>query len=169
MRLNSFTFALRIWRLTQRSPGRHHVWVPTSWTTLDGRSCSHIAFGCDNASSIVVQPDGLGIPVPQFEADKRFSGLSSPGSPMAPQAPTDGDGQIKPKSACRPCRSRKIKCNGLQPVCSTCVAHDRQCEYDKDGPRRRYVWKAETCFEGRVADSRVVGLECLDHAVRNGS
>ncbi|KAF9519735.1 hypothetical protein BS47DRAFT_1085144 [Hydnum rufescens UP504] len=39
--------------------------------------------------------------------------------------------------ACHQCRSRKIKCDGAHPVCSTCIRRrSPKCDYD-DEPRRR--------------------------------
>ncbi|KAL4903319.1 hypothetical protein BDW74DRAFT_157068 [Aspergillus multicolor] len=33
------------------------------------------------------------------------------------------------RMACNPCRSSRTKCDGLRPNCSTCIAHNRTCEY----------------------------------------
>ncbi|KAF9519722.1 hypothetical protein BS47DRAFT_1083471 [Hydnum rufescens UP504] len=39
--------------------------------------------------------------------------------------------------ACRQCRNRKIKCDGADPVCSTCIRRrSPRCDYDYE-PRRR--------------------------------
>ncbi|KAI9744254.1 MAG: hypothetical protein M1818_002406 [Claussenomyces sp. TS43310] len=38
--------------------------------------------------------------------------------------------------ACDRCRSRKDKCDGAKPVCSTCAAHDQVCSYDPSTKKR---------------------------------
>ncbi|PBK95982.1 hypothetical protein ARMGADRAFT_868612, partial [Armillaria gallica] len=42
-------------------------------------------------------------------------------------------------SACMNCRRRKIKCDGLRPVCSPCSSSDafRDCEYVERGTRSK--------------------------------
>ncbi|KAK5215853.1 hypothetical protein LTR96_011321 [Exophiala xenobiotica] len=40
-------------------------------------------------------------------------------------------------TACRACRKRKIRCDGLLPTCSTCSNYQSVCEYDFDNDRRR--------------------------------
>ena len=37
----------------------------------------------------------------------------------------------RPKTwACLSCQTRKIRCDGIKPFCSTCLAHKRQCQYE---------------------------------------
>ncbi|WWD17722.1 hypothetical protein CI109_102163 [Kwoniella shandongensis] len=43
-------------------------------------------------------------------------------------APT-GLGRITPRSACEPCRSRKIKCSGERPSCARCTKQGKDCVY----------------------------------------
>ncbi|EHL01351.1 putative Quinic acid utilization activator [Glarea lozoyensis 74030] len=38
--------------------------------------------------------------------------------------------------ACDKCRSRKDKCDGAKPACSTCVANGRACSYDANVKKR---------------------------------
>ncbi|KAL4740238.1 hypothetical protein BDV11DRAFT_204433 [Aspergillus similis] len=41
--------------------------------------------------------------------------------------------------ACKSCRKRKRKCDGLRPACSFCVARDRACEYNSEKRIKRRV------------------------------
>lgn len=49
----------------------------------------------------------------------------------------------KKKVACATCRKRKIKCDGVEPICSTCARLSHDCVYDevrmKSRPKRNYV------------------------------
>lgn len=38
--------------------------------------------------------------------------------------------------ACNFCRSKKIKCDGAEPKCSTCIAHNKSCDYSQRGKKR---------------------------------
>lgn len=38
--------------------------------------------------------------------------------------------------ACDKCRSRKDKCDGKRPSCSTCLTHGRTCSYDTNVKKR---------------------------------
>ncbi|KAF9519730.1 hypothetical protein BS47DRAFT_1084477 [Hydnum rufescens UP504] len=60
----------------------------------------------------------------------------APNIPNMEPAQEAGNGRRRVYLACRQCHSRKIKCDGAHPVCSTCIRRRRQCEYD-DEPRRR--------------------------------
>ncbi|KAG8899147.1 hypothetical protein FRB99_006898 [Tulasnella sp. 403] len=44
----------------------------------------------------------------------------------------------KPRAyiACQTCRSRKVRCDGVRPVCTNCTKRHQDCVYD-DAPRRR--------------------------------
>ena len=66
-------------------------------------------------------------------------------SPASQDAYTRRSGALtstprRPKTwACLPCQTRKTKCDGIRPFCSTCSAHKRQCQYKVRGPgTKRY-------------------------------
>ncbi|KAL3468231.1 fungal-specific transcription factor domain-containing protein [Aspergillus heterothallicus] len=57
------------------------------------------------------------------------------------QAPTTDDPSSNPKRqrvsrACDSCRSKKDKCDGAQPICSTCASLSRPCTY-RANPKKR--------------------------------
>ncbi|KAG8879715.1 hypothetical protein FRB98_005553 [Tulasnella sp. 332] len=56
--------------------------------------------------------------------------------------PTSGAGRtvtsrLKKGSACVECRSRKKRCDGLQPICSPCLREKRECTHDESKSRSR--------------------------------
>ncbi|CDS00706.1 uncharacterized protein SPSC_04608 [Sporisorium scitamineum] len=52
--------------------------------------------------------------------------------PESPSGSQDGKGKTRARinMACIHCRHRKIKCDGTQPACATCVRLRRECEYE---------------------------------------
>ncbi|TKY85031.1 hypothetical protein EX895_006111 [Sporisorium graminicola] len=52
--------------------------------------------------------------------------------PASPSGSQDGKGKTRARinMACIHCRHRKIKCDGTQPACATCVRLRRECEYE---------------------------------------
>lgn len=59
-----------------------------------------------------------------------------------PSPPTSGNNAPQPKilaRACRFCRNRKSKCDTEKPSCGSCVAHNRQCVYSLEPPKKRYA------------------------------
>lgn len=82
----------------------------------------------------------------QFNPYASQTGLPTPGPiDNIPPAPTQGNSKIAiprlsaPSStrgrrrsarACEPCRQRKIKCDGIRPVCGQCVYHKNRCTYE---------------------------------------
>lgn len=36
------------------------------------------------------------------------------------------------RTACTECRRRKVKCDGLRPICANCTKYRLQCKYDRD-------------------------------------
>jgi len=44
--------------------------------------------------------------------------------------------RIRVSQACDRCRSRKDKCDGKKPACSTCTTHGRTCSYDTNVKKR---------------------------------
>lgn len=45
-------------------------------------------------------------------------------------APSSARGRRRSARACEPCRQRKIKCDGVRPVCGPCVYHNNRCTYE---------------------------------------
>ncbi|KAF9507111.1 hypothetical protein BS47DRAFT_348040 [Hydnum rufescens UP504] len=45
------------------------------------------------------------------------------------------EGALSPGSACLPCRARKTKCDGKQPVCGRCKRLAKSCFFERDPPR----------------------------------
>ncbi|KAI7864215.1 uncharacterized protein EV154DRAFT_388572, partial [Mucor mucedo] len=45
--------------------------------------------------------------------------------------------------ACNVCRRKKIKCDGIKPVCGKCLKQDQECSYSssnkKRGPRQGHI------------------------------
>ncbi|KAH7141037.1 C6 transcription factor [Dactylonectria macrodidyma] len=39
--------------------------------------------------------------------------------------------------ACETCRKRKRRCDGVRPVCSWCLANNKECQYIEEKPRKR--------------------------------
>ncbi|KAH7144188.1 C6 transcription factor [Dactylonectria estremocensis] len=39
--------------------------------------------------------------------------------------------------ACEICRKRKRKCDGIRPLCSWCLANNKECQYVEEKPRKR--------------------------------
>ncbi|KAJ5794072.1 hypothetical protein N7457_000671 [Penicillium paradoxum] len=69
------------------------------------------------------------------------TGTSSKSKRRLTDIEEDGKGTGEPKRqrvsrACDSCRSKKDKCDGIQPVCSTCVSLCRPCTY-KTNPKKR--------------------------------
>jgi hypothetical protein len=52
-----------------------------------------------------------------------------PPDPKRKNTGSDQDGRKRVSQACDGCRSKKLKCNGLKPKCSSCVAQERDCIY----------------------------------------
>jgi hypothetical protein len=66
----------------------------------------------------------------------------------------DDPGNIRKRvsQACDPCRGRKLKCDGVRPVCSTCQTHRKECSYG-------FVTKKRGLPEGYVRGlERLLGL-----------
>ncbi|KAL2354043.1 hypothetical protein BJ546DRAFT_92299 [Cryomyces antarcticus] len=68
------------------------------------------------------------------------------GDPKSPGGPADSPKEQKhlvkrsqiTAVACQPCQQRKSKCDGVRPVCSSCLAKKRAgCAYDIAGDQRR--------------------------------
>jgi hypothetical protein len=55
------------------------------------------------------------------------------------------------RTACGLCRKRKLKCDGIRPMCATCSRLGHECVYEearkKSGPKRGYV----KALEARLA------------------
>ena len=45
-------------------------------------------------------------------------------------APTTYRGRRRSAQACKPCRQRKIKCDGVRPTCGQCAYHNNRCVYE---------------------------------------
>ena len=55
------------------------------------------------------------------------------------------DNEHQPKMwarACAVCRAKKIRCDALQPRCTSCVNAGRACSYRRETPRKRSVASA---------------------------
>jgi hypothetical protein len=67
------------------------------------------------------------------------------------------------RNACIVCRKRKLRCDGGQPSCATCVRLNHECTYiesrRKSGPRRGYVRTLETRLGSFLAFLRL-SIEC---------
>jgi hypothetical protein len=57
--------------------------------------------------------------------------------------------------ACDRCRSRKDKCDGKKPVCSTCAALEQVCSYDPAGGRATRVG---ACHESKTLALPLIAL-----------
>lgn len=59
---------------------------------------------------------------------------------LKPAEETQKQGKHGPRKrvsqACDRCRSRKDKCDGKKPACSTCVTNGRSCSYDANVKKR---------------------------------
>lgn len=44
--------------------------------------------------------------------------------------PNTTRGRRRSARACEPCRQRKIKCDGIRPICGQCVYHNNSCTYE---------------------------------------
>ncbi|KAJ5338940.1 hypothetical protein N7452_005668 [Penicillium brevicompactum] len=93
------------------------------------------------------------------------SSSSAPGSvPGAPKVaiprlhPGDvSHGRRRSARACEPCRTRKIKCDGLRPSCGQCVYHHQQCSYEdvkrvRDQKRLGSLAKRVEAYEALLRD-----------------
>ena len=61
-------------------------------------------------------------------------------------------------AACAPCRKRKLRCDGVEPVCGTCLKASRQCLYQdirKGVRKQRTSIKVLEARLGRVPHSRL--------------
>lgn len=69
-------------------------------------------------------------PQPHSAEDLNTSQSRVPARQKRKRADDEGDGDRKRVSqACDTCRSKKLKCDGARPVCSSCVSQRRQCLY----------------------------------------
>ncbi|KAJ4139632.1 hypothetical protein NW765_003540 [Fusarium oxysporum] len=66
------------------------------------------------------------------------------------QAPT-----VEEPTTCRECRRRKVKCDGVMPVCSICRKYRRHCLYDKHS-RTRLTRRQLTLLEERLEKAETV-------------
>ncbi|KAF5611391.1 regulatory GAL4 [Fusarium subglutinans] len=74
-----------------------------------------------------------------------------PVKPSPPQqAPT-----VEEPTTCRECRRRKVKCDGVMPVCSICRKYRRHCLYDKHS-RTRLTRRQLTLLEERLEKAETV-------------
>ncbi|CZT24310.1 uncharacterized protein RCC_10031 [Ramularia collo-cygni] len=71
----------------------------------------------------------------RHEADTMELPLSGVSSPDVTE-PADGSGPSRPKKrlqvrhACLSCRTDKVKCSGVHPMCSRCKTRSLDCSYD---------------------------------------
>ncbi|PWY99067.1 hypothetical protein BCV70DRAFT_140364, partial [Testicularia cyperi] len=63
-------------------------------------------------------------------SEKGVETSSNAGSPSDSQDDAKQKTRARINMACIHCRHRKIKCDGTQPACATCVRLRRQCEYE---------------------------------------
>jgi hypothetical protein len=64
-------------------------------------------------------------------ANGNGSGIGTPGHKSGAATSNQSSARATKKSAfsCEPCRRRKVKCGGEQPVCSRCLARNDACVY----------------------------------------
>lgn len=67
-------------------------------------------------------------------------------------------------TACNPCRRRKSRCDGGEPVCEVCVSYrtTESCSYDKQSDKRRLRTKQQA----EQTTSRLQKLEAVFHKLR---
>ncbi|PLB46090.1 hypothetical protein P170DRAFT_479009 [Aspergillus steynii IBT 23096] len=82
--------------------------------------------------------------------------------------------------ACEPCRVRKVRCDGAEPICSSCARRNDPCFYPADRPKKRldnrYIRQVRDnspCPEGSRLDLAAseddnISLETPAVAVENG-
>lgn len=67
---------------------------------------------------------------------RRWTDPDEDGKANGPEDPAAQPKRQRVSRACDSCRSKKDKCNGVQPVCSTCASLCRPCTY-KANPKKR--------------------------------
>ncbi|KAJ5177378.1 uncharacterized protein N7500_000077 [Penicillium coprophilum] len=129
-----------------------------NWTPLDAAPVSH-----PYPTPIPLSPTQ--VPAQGFQyipAQSTYGSGSTPKVAIPRLASSDAllHGRRRSARACEPCRQRKIKCDGIRPLCGQCVYHNHTCSYEdvkrvRDQKRLGSLVKRVDTYEALLRDLEV--------------
>nr|XP_019014847.1 uncharacterized protein I206_00934 [Kwoniella pini CBS 10737]OCF53628.1 hypothetical protein I206_00934 [Kwoniella pini CBS 10737] len=86
-------------------------------------------------------------------------------TPARPAIASTGIGRITPRSACEPCRTRKIKCTGERPTCARCQKQGKECIYANATTSWSYIAALEERIRGLEGErAQWIGQQDPEHS-----
>ncbi|KAK8866076.1 hypothetical protein IAR55_001227 [Kwoniella newhampshirensis] len=107
-------------------------------------------------------------PTPSMEAECTPSSKEKEKEKERPLLAPTGLGRITPRSACEPCRSRKIKCSGERPTCARCQKQGKDCVYANATTSWSYIAALEERIKFLEAEKGPAGSSPVPGPSRRG-